>query len=751
MSSPTLVLSNDSAIESVLSEVPFFCVGLVAFAVATFFLFMRRITLLSVYLYSSAIFAFSAAILDISQLLARGSANVQQGAGTEAYRAIINTREVGFAISVGFRYLFFWKFVAERPRGEPPPPNLVNPAVYNPREHAHSASWKRWGVIGFLLRWALLAATLSLPILQILWRITFRINGPVYVVESTIEIIVSALFALKILLNVFLSPALPRWKPLISYLVPFIALMFNLAVAIGSLIMFLFSETTLGRFLQGVELYILMLYILVSAFYKIPTRPPRAQHTSYLVSSPEKNPPNYIMPSRTEGRLDEPRRQSSRRLSSWIMARRSSRLPSGVRWLVNEVDVERDAGGNQQNIPDDASGRRLQIRDEMRRVTPSPSSSPAPSIRIEKAEVISSIPGPGQRRNNRLSTGFSLSYYGSTQTRDSGVEFPEPIPFINRSPTRIDSPVYGLNGIVNAEPAPSPVRASQTSLSSLDELLRQQSELDKSIANLRLFSPQATSTNIPSDGRIESSASRPPRTDRTYSSTSNPSEFSLSIFPDPPKFGELEKKLPSSRVSSMALRAKRTTILTDAAADEMPERFLAPRTAGRLDSAGTSYDVTSFIGDLTRPSTTSGHTPSASFNRSAPVLSDVESEDEALGVVTSASTNQPVRPILIGGVSQSPREVEQVDQVPPKEISPVSPTKGLRPLLLGNVTMTPSVSSPLAPRNPDLIPAGPRRMTPKMPQSRLVISNPRLQKETDNGYESTAFERPRRAPAISPS
>ncbi|KAJ8084164.1 hypothetical protein AAF712_001027 [Marasmius tenuissimus] len=737
---PALNLTNDSAIESVLSEVPYFGVGLVAFAVFTFFLVMKRVTLLSVYLYSSAIFAFGAAILDVSQLLVRGAINVQQGTGMEAVRAIINTSEVGFAVAVGLRFLFWWKFVAERPRGEPPP-NIMKTSTYNPREHAHSASWKRWGVIGFILRWGLLLSCLSLPILQILWRVTFRTFGPVYVVESTMEIVISAVFILKIILNIFLTPIVPRWKALVSYSVPILALMINLASAIGSLIMFLFSETTLGRFIQAVELYILILFLLVTAFYKIPTRPPRLDTTSYMVSPPEKGMPTPAEPTPSTGQpLNEP--QLSRRLSSWLLAR-SSRRPSNVRWLVGDGDVERDAADSRQIRSVNERKSYIQMEDEgdARAVTPERSSV---FIRVEDANA-KQAPAFEQRQS-RTSAGFSFSYYGSTQPRDSGVDFPiPPPPSQNRFSTpRVDSPVYGLDGIVNQETTPS--RTSPTSLTSLDELLRQQSELDKSIANLRLFSPQGPASPLPTD-RITSSASRPSRTDRTYSSISNPSEFSLSIFPDPPKF-ESERSMPSSKVSSMTIRAKRGTYSTNTNLGEQPGRPYNSRAAGRLDSAGTSYDVTSFIGDLTKPNFTPGHTPSASLNRTAPVLSDVESGDE-ISMVTAISSKPIRRPTVVTGISE---DNEEANRASPKTTSPVSPSSRLRPLLLSTTATVSTMSSPLVPRNPELTPTGPRRMIPrKTSQPRLVISNPRFRREQLETLDSNAFEKPRRAPTVSPS
>lgn len=238
-------------IESVLSDIPFFCVGILAFGVSTIFLITKRGNLCvslhtasfsslifnyspAIYLYISALLAFVAAILDLSQVLARGRADVDAGLDQDSVTGLVNTREVAFALSVGFRFLFFWVYVAQRPRGEPAVVRLGN--EYDPREHSHSASWQRWGYLGFLIKWKLLALIFSIPIIQIFWRIVDRRYGVVYMVETTIEIVVSALLFLKILLSIFLSPVLPWWRPFHAYAVPLLALGLNLGISITDLI-----------------------------------------------------------------------------------------------------------------------------------------------------------------------------------------------------------------------------------------------------------------------------------------------------------------------------------------------------------------------------------------------------------------------------------------------------------------------------------------------------------------------------------
>lgn len=156
------------------------------------------------------------------------SANVSPVSG------LITAREVVLAASLGFLYLFLWCFVAQCPRGEGP----IAISGPNPRENAHSASWKRWGIVGLLLKWSLLGLCLSITALQVIWRVSPPDSrfGVVYVAEATIEVVVSALFILKLFLNIFLSPLMPWHRPVQSYAAPLVALLISGGLGIGNLI-----------------------------------------------------------------------------------------------------------------------------------------------------------------------------------------------------------------------------------------------------------------------------------------------------------------------------------------------------------------------------------------------------------------------------------------------------------------------------------------------------------------------------------
>lgn len=179
-----------------------------------------------------------------------------------------------------------------------------------------------------------------------------------------------------------------------------------------------------------------------------------------------------------------------------------------------------------------------------------------------------------------------------------------------------DSPIYGLNGIIRNLQLDSFKKTPEADItsarSSMDDLARQQMELDQSIAGLRAFS--MVSANDVSSRVL---------------SESMQSDISLSNFPNPPfadTLGGKDSSFPGA-TNSMAYSAlSDSSLMVDdiqfqlvpppvlpAAMEETPERGRnasvpsiaresldsalgsTARTA-RMDSQGTQYDVTSFIG-----------------------------------------------------------------------------------------------------------------------------------------------------------
>jgi len=162
-----------------------------------------------------------------------------------------------------------------------------------------------------------------------------------------------------------------------------------------------------------------------------------------------------------------------------------------------------------------------------------------------------------------------------------------------------DSPVYGLNGIAHGKPR------RPRSETSIDELFRQQNELDQSIAALKLIAPHGNdgSPEFPVITLTEDQPSRiledvRRRSDRLSShaighkheSESNRSDFSLSVFPEPPSMAQNAKNVILREPEASA-----TSFSTQRSSNYMG-RY---NPNARFGSTGTQYDVTSFIGGLT--------------------------------------------------------------------------------------------------------------------------------------------------------
>ncbi|KAJ7651692.1 hypothetical protein DFH06DRAFT_1207853 [Mycena polygramma] len=765
-----LSLTDNAALEYVLSDIPFFCVGLTALAVFAFFIVMRRINLCVVLLVEPF-----AAILDLTQVLLRGVTNTDQGLLLNTVAGITNTREVLLALSFGFRYLYLWAFVAQRPRYEPRPRTQDDPLFSE--TYLHSASWERWGAPG---------SVISIPILQIVWRIATGWSA-VYIAEATIQIAVSVLLITKLLLNLFLSTVAPWWRPFTPYIVPIMALLISTGIGAGNLLLFKFSETTLGRFLQAVETYSLILSVLIFTFYNIPRYAPPTtvsarKRSSFFTGQPSKaeesmfSPPVEETPVIQIGRAvvtpEGSRESMLSMLSAWINVRKAPRPNSGEQKLWNSGDAE------------------LGISTEMRGKTPASSVAESPQVQVfedvqrpplavntKDSLVIQPTPNALEVTTptsvNRPFTGVSFaSYYGMATS--SRLTMPAVTPGDDTRNT--DSPIYGLNGIITpagpADPesptlsrrppssslAPPSPSAGRESVNSFDELLRQQTELDKSIAALRLFSPTTAVMSLPAppDPEPESKSNDRSMSMSSGKSMSNRSEFSLSIFPEPPPVESAV--IPAESIPTLmgrardppfpprAPRARRQSQIPHSVDIDNLSAPVSPAYNNRFDSAVTQYDVTSFIGDLTSPGPSSD--PKVSVLGEVAEKSEVESDVES--PTSGAPSNITLRPLLLNSASPT------ITSLPPATASSGvlnSSTQAstyeyptLKPLLLG----APSVPSPLgagARRTPGPATfAGPRKPA-RSAAGRPIISVPR-QMEDEQEDEAEAFEKPRRPPAV---
>lgn len=181
----------------------------------------------------SAAVAFISSILDLVQIVIRGVAAVNLGLNVSKVSAIIDIREIGFALSFGLRFLFFWGFVAQPTPGEVCPLGKAH----------HNGSWGRWGLFGIVLEIFTLTLTLVDPVLQILYRIigTLHRLGPLYEVEASIQVVLSIIFILKLLLNCWVrmlanTDAIPTRMTLLRYSPAIAALVLSALIGIGNVL-----------------------------------------------------------------------------------------------------------------------------------------------------------------------------------------------------------------------------------------------------------------------------------------------------------------------------------------------------------------------------------------------------------------------------------------------------------------------------------------------------------------------------------
>jgi hypothetical protein len=148
-------------------------------------------------------------------------------------QALVVAREVLLSVSYPLLNLYLWELVARRPRSE-----VIPMICTEERRRWHSASWDRWGFPGEALKWVSLASLLTVPILQLVWRLvpTQRQESAIYVADSVLEITLFIVFILKLLLNAHSSLSKPFWQAIRSSVAPILMLIISLGLSVGNLV-----------------------------------------------------------------------------------------------------------------------------------------------------------------------------------------------------------------------------------------------------------------------------------------------------------------------------------------------------------------------------------------------------------------------------------------------------------------------------------------------------------------------------------
>ncbi|KAH9898523.1 hypothetical protein C8Q73DRAFT_404996 [Cubamyces lactineus] len=833
-------LSSDEAIQLILADIPLFSVGIMAFGVLTFFFLMKRVDKWVFCLHVSVLVSFLAALFDLTQILVRGRQATDLGVDDAGVSGLLTAREVFYAFGNGLRFLFYWGFVATIPLGETIPEGTL----------MHSGSWQRWGILGTMLQWATLLLLVLSTIFQLVYRniAAFEKIGAVYEAESTLEIILSSVFILKLLLNTWArfsvgSTTPPKGRMLASYTPVIVALLLSFWIAVGNVILFEFTETVLGRFLRAIELYILIVYMLTTSFYHLrhlsffpiyrlptkgPSRAPTFQRDSMLKDMNEKMaleaspvspepvkvdllqvlegqfrqqdmPPTVMRDSSRAATIENVSQHQSMaaRLSTWLGVARPLPRPPPKDQVVQpwDVDTERGPSPTVQAAPVQPWQAVEQPRaespplpppptideDEQRGVSPIPEyaprlsvvesdiASPAPSSRrelppaldiIEPEEAQTPVPdrdwedieysnavrysGVGE---NVVANALSQQYYQpQDQSRLRASNMLSPIP---SRPESMDGDYLGspypmspmgsaaVTPLPRSRPLPPMPRPGSQLLSpssplppdsarsSMSIIRRRQTELDESIAALRLFSPSKMAFDVntmpvppamfyqqytQSDERslspsrsVESPELPTPSPDLTVATprtlalpqSSARSDFSFSNFQHQPPLnrGSMDSGvIPQNSVVNVAIEApsevgdasRAVSPMGALQPPQMPavsaSRFSDASSVGssrekKFDSLGTQYEITSFIGNLTVP----GNPKDSTISSSSAVASEAGSANVAV-----ATTAQFTRPTLITQFS-APSEAAPEGLAAPPQPSPIyspirTPSGGRRAL-----------------------------------------------------------------------
>ncbi|KAF9056304.1 hypothetical protein BJ165DRAFT_1432493 [Panaeolus papilionaceus] len=698
----SIPLTGGAAIDSILTDIPLFCQGIMGIGVFTFLFIIKRVKLISVFLYGSSFLAFAAATLDLGQILARGSENAAKDISLDNITALLFAREILLALSLSFLNIFFWMLVAECPNEE----RIFNSndsMSATSQQSMHSASWGRWGPVGTVLKWFSLVALLSVPLLQALWRLvpSQRRYSTLYVAESTVQTTICLIFILKLFLNIYLS-TLPTWWHSFRPCIPaFLALTFGASLGIGNLIIFSFSESSLGRFLRAVEVYILIIHSL---------------HTTFIADRR-----NFIGSPQSPAVFNFPREKSP------------GLLPVEVTQPPTKLD-------------DKIFLNRVPQRNSLR----------TPVFPVPKPQVVLDITRPtNQTSTQETLNDVVVSKAPLTTATFSTQTYQKPVGQTSgslRQSSVIDISYY--MDMKHSDPQPSTNDEKQQSISSLDELFRQRNEMDRNIAALRNESTQSQIFSGENDStRAERSRSTIVQSELTRTeSLSGRSEFSLSVFPEPPM-------IPSNDVATKYVVDSPT--YTDNRHSRNPSSTSAQtvtvgvantRSGPRGEKLGSvvESDVTSFIGGAMTSTDNQGRQHNAD-NTNLITEDDRSTVSAPTAVIGSAITLRPM--ILASALALSPTDR---GALPPPSIPTYvgghrssssgsdSPGSALKPLFLGR-----PISSIPPTKTGSMVPLAQRRQrggTISNGRRPLVISSPKMKEDVISGSIPNAFERPRPPP-----
>lgn len=135
------------------------------------------------------------------------------------------------SISTALGFFFFLLYLGRPPRGEV----ALVPLDERARARRRSpSSWGHWGLTGYAIEIFIGANIVAITVLQIIWRVTGNMRGPIYMADGVIQGVVTLSFFAKVVLNSYFSPLKPIWNTLRDYSPVIVALCLRLSVVIAN-------------------------------------------------------------------------------------------------------------------------------------------------------------------------------------------------------------------------------------------------------------------------------------------------------------------------------------------------------------------------------------------------------------------------------------------------------------------------------------------------------------------------------------
>jgi hypothetical protein len=357
---------------------------------------------------------------------------------------------------------------------------------------------------------------------------------------------------------------------------------------------------------------------LTSAFRDVPGDINPRPRTLY--SSPDTDLSSWLVlnANQTPVVLDTPRRMSTAdRLFSWLSRRDSAKHSRAHSRLWANEDVESvtppvDSKTDFATLPQTMKSREgVAWEDPLY-----PSAAPVSTLASRPLERITRALNPltSGTRNEAVSPDGTISSFAGIGNYSKDDFIPPQVP---RLP---GSPIYGLDGIVRYNGPSSPLsRPSSVRSLGMESLLRQQAELDRSVAELQLFSGSKAGAGSDLELSVPGGQTESSRSDISLSNFPEPPLDSLRRRPADGGIVDVSKTsrqdftepleadatvmFPLSiiarppRMSSLNARSRRRQSfpsITLRSSNDSPTLGVASRTI--IGSGGIQYDVTSFIG-----------------------------------------------------------------------------------------------------------------------------------------------------------